>query len=104
MSWRPLHDHLVVDRDPSEDRIGLIHLPEKAKERSRLATVLAIGPGRKNDQGKRAAIADLKVGDRVLIDKWAGHAITADGEPVTIISYDDVQAIMPPETAQVGHC
>lgn len=102
--WRPLHDHVLVDRDPSEDRIGLILLPEKAKERSRLATVLSVGPGKKTDQGRRVPLPDVAVGDRVLIDKWAGHQITANGQPVTIISYDDVQAIVSPETQFVGHC
>lgn len=102
--WRPLHDHLVVDRDPKEDSLGLILLPEKSKERSRLATVLAVGPGRKLDDGRRVPLPDVSVGDRVLIDKWAGHQLTANGQPVTVISYEDVQAIMPPETAAVGHC
>lgn len=100
---QPLHDHLVVDRVPPEDRIGLIVVPDKAKERPRIATVLAIGPGKKRDDGRRMPMADVQVGDRVLIDKWAGHEIKLQGETVVIISDDDLHAVLPPETSAVGH-
>lgn len=100
---RPLHDHLIVDRDPAETRAGSILIPDKAQQRPRLATVLAIGPGKKRDDGQRTPLEAVKVGDRVLIDKWAGHEITLDGEVVVIISASDLHAVVPAETREVGH-
>src|SRR6266487_6257340 len=102
MDIRPLHDRLIVRRlEEGEQKIGGIIIPDTAKEKPQQGTVLAVGKGKVNDDGKRVPL-DVKVGDRILFGKYAGQEIKLDGEEYFIMKEDDVLAVIegrPPQTA-----
>jgi chaperonin GroES len=91
---RPLGDRVVVKPTPREDmtKSGIV-LPDTAKERPQEGEVLAAGPGRILDDGKREAM-DIKVGDKVLYAKYAGTEFKIDGEELLIVSQKDILAIV----------
>ena len=80
MDIRPLHDRIIVRRlEEGEQKIGGIIIPDTAKEKPQQGTVLAVGKGKLNDDGKRVPL-DVKVGDRILFDKYAGQEIKLHSE------------------------
>lgn len=91
---RPLRDYVLVLRDPPEDQIGRIVVPDIAKRfRTTVATVRAVGPGRHGKHGRIPAPCD--VGDRVIVDKWAGDVVGAeDGKHLVMFNAGDVLAVM----------
>ncbi|MFN2223072.1 MAG: co-chaperone GroES [Chloroflexota bacterium] len=91
---KPLGDRLVVKPIEQEETTasGLV-LPETAKEKPQQGTVEAIGPGRRDDDGKRIEM-DVAVGDVVLYAKYAGTEIKIDGEKLLILKETDVLAIL----------
>ena len=91
---RPLGDRVVVKPTPREDmtKSGIV-LPDTAKERPQEGEILAAGPGRILDDGKREAM-DIKVGDKVLYAKYAGTEFKIDGEELLIVSQKDILAIV----------
>ena len=91
---RPLGDRVVVKPTPREEmtKSGIV-LPDTAKERPQEGEVLAAGPGRVLDDGKREAM-DIKVGDKVLYAKYAGTEFKIDGEDLLIVSQKDILAIV----------
>ena len=94
MDIRPLHDRLIVRRlEEGEQKIGGIIIPDTAKEKPQQGTVLAVGKGKVNDDGKRVPL-DVKVGDRILFGKYAGQEIKLDGEEYFIMKEDDVLAVI----------
>jgi len=94
MDIRPLHDRLIVRRlEEGEQKIGGIIIPDTAKEKPQQGTVLAVGKGKVNDDGKRVPL-DVKVGDRILFGKYAGQEIKLDGEEYLIMKEDDVLAVI----------
>lgn len=94
MNIRPLHDRIVAKRVDREEEVrGGIIIPDTAKEKPQEAEVVAVGPGKLDDQGNRAPI-DVKVGDRVLIGKYAGSEIKLDGTEHIILREDEVLAII----------
>lgn len=95
MSIRPLHDRIVAKRseDGEEEIRGGIIIPDSAKEKPQEADVVAVGPGKLDDKGNRSPI-DVKVGDRVLIGKYAGSEIKLDGVDHIILREDEVLAII----------
>ncbi len=94
MNIRPLHDRIVAKRTDSEEEVrGGIIIPDTAKEKPQEAQVVAVGPGKLDDKGKRSPI-DVKVGDRVLIGKYAGSEIKLDGVEHVILREDEVLAII----------
>jgi len=90
----PLGDRVVVRPTPREEmtKSGIV-LPDTAKEKPQEGTVLAVGPGRILDDGKRETI-DISTGQRVLYAKYAGTEFTVDGEDLLIISQKDILAIV----------
>ena len=73
MSFRPLHDRVVVRRVDSEEKTaGGIIIPDTAKEKPSEGEIVAVGPGARDDDGKLVAL-DVKAGDRVLFGKWSRH-------------------------------
>jgi len=89
---RPLHDRVVVKRIEQGEQIrGGIIIPDTAKEKPQEAEVVAVGPGKLNDEGKRMPI-DVKAGDRVLIGKYSGSEIKIDGEELVILREDEILA------------
>lgn len=91
---RPLGDRVVVKPTPREEmtKSGIV-LPDTAKEKPQEGKVLAVGPGRMLDDGKREPM-DVKEGDRVLYAKYAGTEFKVDGEELLIISQKDILAIV----------
>ena len=91
---KPLGDRLVVDPQEKEEvtASGLV-LPETAKEKPQQGTVVAIGPGRRDDDGDRIPM-DVAEGDTVLYAKYAGTEIKLDGKKVLILKESDVLAIV----------
>jgi chaperonin GroES len=94
INLRPLGDRVVVKPTPRDEmtKSGIV-LPDTAKEKPQEGEVLAAGPGRLLDDGKREAM-DLKVGDKVLYAKYAGTEFKVDGEDLLIVSQKDVLAIV----------
>lgn len=94
MNIRPLHDRIVAKRsEASEEVRGGIIIPDSAKDKPQEAEVVAVGPGKKDDDGNRQAM-DVSVGDRVLIGKYAGNEIKLDGQDLVILREDDILGII----------
>jgi chaperonin GroES len=91
---RPLGDRVVVKPTAREEmtKSGIV-LPDTAKEKPQEGSVLAVGPGRILDDGKREPI-DVKKGDKVLYAKYAGTEFKVDGEDLLIVSQKDILAIV----------
>ena len=94
LSLKPLADRLVVEPVEKEERTasGII-LPETAKEKPQEGTVLAAGPGRTDDDGKRIPM-DVKTGDVVLYAKYAGTEVKIDDKKLLILKESDILAIV----------
>ena len=92
---RPLHDRLIVKRlEEGEQRSsGGIIIPDTAKEKPQEGKVLAVGAGKKNEDGKRMPL-DVKAGDRILFGKYSGSDIKIDGEEHLILREEDVLAVL----------
>lgn len=91
---KPLGDRLVVEpREREETTSSGIILPETAKEKPQEGTVLATGPGRRDDDGDRIEM-DVAVGDTVLYAKYAGTEIKMEGKKLLILKESDVLAIV----------
>ncbi|HHV06172.1 MAG TPA: co-chaperone GroES [Anaerolineaceae bacterium] len=94
IKMRPLGSRLVIEPIEQEDiTAGGIVLPETAKEKPQKGTVLAIGPGERNDAGERIPM-DVKVGEVVLYAKYSGTEIKYDGKKLLILRESDVLAIL----------
>lgn len=94
MNLRPLNDRVVVEtvEQDTTTASGLV-LPETAKEKPQQGTVLAIGPGARDEDGNRMAL-DLEVGDTVLFAKYAGTEIKLDGKKVLIMKENDILGVV----------
>ena len=94
MKFRPLHDRILVKRlDAGEEVKGGIIIPDSAKEKPQEAEVIAVGEGKKNEDGTRVPM-DVKAGDRVLFGKYSGSEIKLDGEDYLILREDEVLGIV----------
>jgi chaperonin GroES len=91
---RPLGDRVVIQPTPREEmtKSGIV-LPDTAKEKPQEGSIIAAGPGRLNDDGKREPM-DVKVGDKVLYAKYAGTEFKIDGEEYLIVSQKDILAVV----------
>lgn len=91
---RPLHDRVLVKRlEEGEQVRGGIIIPDTAKEKPQEAEVVAVGPGKLNDDGKRQPM-DVKKGDRILIGKYSGSEIKIDGDELVILREDEILAVI----------
>ena len=94
MSFRPLHDRVVVKRlDAEEKTAGGIIIPDTAKEKPMEGEVIAVGPGALDDNGKRIP-PEVKPGDFVLFGKWSGTEVKVDGEELLIMKESDIMGII----------
>src|SRR3984885_6101979 len=94
MNIRPLGDRLVVERIEQEDKtVGGIIIPDTAKEKPKKGKVLAVGPGAKDENGKRIPV-DVQAGDIVLFTQWAGNEIKMDGKEYLVMKESDVIGII----------
>ncbi|MBP1875539.1 chaperonin GroES [Ensifer adhaerens] len=94
MSFRPLHDRILVRRIESEEKTrGGIIIPDTAKEKPQEGEVVAVGTGARNEAGQIQAL-DVKAGDRILFGKWSGTEIKVNGEDLLIMKESDVLGVI----------
>ena len=94
MTFRPLHDRIVVRRIDAEEKTkGGIIIPDTAKEKPQEGEVVAVGPGARNDKGDLIAL-DVKPGDRVLFGKWSGTEVKVDGQDLLIMKESDILGVI----------
>jgi chaperonin GroES len=95
VSIRPLGDRVIVETLEQEETIagGMLVLPETAKEKPQQGKVLAVGAGRRDDNGKRIDM-DVKEGDTVLFAKYAGTEVKLDGKKLLIMKEADILGIV----------
>ena len=94
MTFRPLHDRVLVRRVESEEKTrGGIIIPDSAKEKPIEGEVLAVGNGQRDEQGKVHAL-DVKAGDRILFGKWSGTEVKIDGEDLLVMKESDIMGVI----------
>ncbi|MEG2173778.1 MAG: co-chaperone GroES [Desulfovibrionaceae bacterium] len=94
MKMKPLNDRVLVKRLESEEKTaGGLYIPDTAKEKPSKGEVVAVGPGKMSDDGKRIEMA-VKKGDSVLFSKYAGTEIKLDGIEHLVMREDDILAIL----------
>jgi chaperonin GroES len=94
MKMKPLADRVVIKPSPADEKTkGGIILPDTAKEKPVIGEVVAVGPGKVTDDGKKIA-PEVKVGDKVLYGKYSGTEVTIDGDEYLIMREADVFAIV----------
>ena len=94
MAIKPLADRVLVKPLVSNEKTpGGIYLPDTAKEKPQEGTVIAVGPGKTTDDGKKVPL-EVKVGDHVLYGKYSGTEVMIDGEEHLIMRESDIFAIL----------
>ncbi|HEX6118775.1 MAG TPA: co-chaperone GroES [Dongiaceae bacterium] len=94
MSFRPLHDRVLVRRiDADEKTAGGIIIPDTAKEKPQRGEVIAVGAGTRTEEGRLTPL-DVKVGDEVLFGKWSGTEVKIDGEDLLIMKESDILGVV----------
>jgi chaperonin GroES len=100
MQLRPLYDRIVVRRlEQQEEKQGGIIIPDSAKEKPQEAEVVAIGRGKRLENGTVVPL-DVKVGDRILFGKYSGSEVKIDGQEYLIMREDEVLGVL--ENAEAG--
>ena len=101
MNIRPLHDRIVVKRldDQAEQVLNGIIIPDSAKEKPQEAEVVAIGKGKRSEDGKLIPL-DVAVGDKILFGKYSGSDIKVDGQEYLIMREDEVLGVIEPVAAK----
>ena len=91
---RPLADRVLVQRPKEQETLsGGIILPDSAKQKQEIGVVVAVGPGKKDKEGKNIEVA-VKAGDQIMWDKYGGQEVTIDEEEFIIVKADDIIAIV----------
>ena len=94
MKIRPLHDRVIVKRLEEERKTASgIVIPDAAAEKPDQGQVLAVGPGKRDENGKHVAL-DVKVGDRILFGKYAGQTVKVDGEELLVMREEDIMGVV----------
>jgi chaperonin GroES len=94
VSFRPLHDRVVIRRvDQEEKSRGGIIIPDTAQEKPMEGEIVAVGPGARGDDGALQPL-DVKSGDRVLFGKWSGTEVKIDGEELIIMKESDIMGVI----------
>jgi chaperonin GroES len=94
MSFRPLHDRVLVEPlEADEKTAGGIIIPDTAKEKPQEGKIIAAGSGTRNDKGEVRPL-DVKVGDRVLYGKWSGTEVKVDGKDLVIMKETDILGVV----------
>jgi len=94
MKIRPLHDRILVRREEEKEaKKGGIIIPDSAKEKPQEGTVIAVGSGKVNDDGKKVPL-DVRAHDRILFGKYSGSEVKIDDEEYLIMKEEDVLAIL----------
>jgi chaperonin GroES len=95
MKIQPLHDRVIVKRSEEEEKTkGGIIIPDTAKEKPIMGTVIAVGSGKIEGKDNKKVPLDVKKGDKVLFSKYAGTEISIEGEEHLIMKEEDIIAIV----------
>jgi len=102
MNIRPLHDRIVVKRiEEQETKVGGLFIPDSAKEKPQEGEVVAVGKGKRLEDGKQVPL-DVKPGDRILLGKYSGSEIRLEGEEYLIMREDEVLGVLEGATKKSG--
>ncbi len=94
MKLKPLHDRVMVKRlEEKEVKKGGIIIPDTAKEKPQEGEVIAVGPGKVTEDGKRQPM-EVKAGDKILFGKWSGNEVKLEDEEYLIMRQEDILAIL----------
>lgn len=93
ITLKPLGNRVLAKRLEEEESSGKIILPDSAKKKQETAKVLAIGPGKRSEDGELLPMP-VNVGDTILMDKYSGQEITIDDEEYLVLKADDIIAII----------
>ena len=94
MKLRPLHDRVIVKRLEEERKTASgIVIPDTAAEKPDQGEDLAVGPGKKNEDGKLVPV-DVKVGDKVLFGKYSGTTVRVEGDEILVMREEDIMAVV----------
>jgi len=94
MNLRPLADRVVVEPSAEEQKTATgLYLPDSAQERPSRGTVIAVGPGRLDDSGKRV-VPDVKTGDLVLYAKYSGTEVKVEDKDLLVLKESDILAVV----------
>src|SRR5437868_4319040 len=94
MKLRPLHDRVIIKRleEERKNAAGIVN-PDTAAEKPDQGEVLAVGPGKKNEDGKLSPV-DVKVGDKVLFGKYSGTTVKVEGDELLVMREEDIMAVV----------
>ena len=102
MNFRPLHDRILIKRiEEKETAKGGIIIPDSAKEKPQEGEVIALGNGKKTDDGKIIPL-DVKAGDRILFGKYSGTEIKVDNEDFLILKEEEVLGVVEGKAASAS--
>jgi chaperonin GroES len=102
MKVRPLHDRILIKRIEEKETVkGGIIIPDSAKEKPQEGEVIAVGNGRKTEEGKVVPL-DVKAGDRILFGKYSGTEIKIDDQEYLIVKEDEVLGVIESAKAAAG--
>ena len=92
---KPLGDRVLVEivEEAEQKTAGGLYVPDTAKEKPQEGEVVAVGPGARDEDGKRVEM-DVKAGDRILFGKWSGTEVKIDGEDLIIMKESDVLGVL----------
>jgi chaperonin GroES len=94
MKSRPLHDRVIVKRlDQERKTASGIVIPDNAAEKPDQGEIIAVGPGKRDDNGKIIAL-DVKVGDKVLFGKYSGQTVKVEGEELLVMREEDLMGVI----------
>ena len=94
MKIRPLHDRVIVKRLEEERKTASgIVIPDTATEKPDQGEVIAVGPGKRDDNGKQIAL-DVKVGDKILFGKYSGQTVKVSGEELLVMREEDIMGVV----------
>ena len=94
MKIRPLHDRVIVKRLDNERKTASgIVIPDNAAEKPDQGEIVAVGPGKRDDNGKVNTL-DVKVGDRVLFGKYSGQTVKVEGEELLVMREEDFMGVI----------
>jgi len=102
MNFRPLHDRILIERvEDKQTAKGGIVIPDTAKEKPQEGQVVAVGSGKRNEDGKVVPL-DVKAGDRILFGKFSGTEIKIDNQEYLILREEEVLGIIEGKAAVAG--
>lgn len=94
MKVQPLFDNVLIEPLEAESKTNSgIFLPDTAKEKPQMGKVVAVGKGKSDKDGKEIGMV-VKIGDVVMYKKWGGNEVKVDGKEMTLVSQEDVLAIV----------